>query len=66
MEDYQKRALEEQADIEGKIQRLNAFLMSEAYDYLPLIDRSLLNKQYAAMCNYKDILTRRIERFPAT
>ena len=66
MEDYQRRVLEEQAGLEGKIQRLNAFMMSPAYSSIPAWDAHLLDKQYAAMCDYKDVLTERIARFPAT
>ena len=65
MEDYQKRVLEEQADLEGKIQRLDAFMVSPAYSSIPAGDAHMLNKQYAAMRKYKDVLAERIARFPA-
>jgi hypothetical protein len=63
MEDYQKRAVLESAELQVRIDRLNSFLL-RAFDQDDEIkDLNLLKAQLQAMKTYKMILDARIENF---
>ena len=63
MEDYQKRAVLESAELQARIDRLNSFLL-RAFDQDDEIkDLNLLKAQLQAMKTYKMILDARIENF---
>ena len=64
MEDYQKRVLEEKAELDKKINRLIAFMKTEKYQEECSVDeRSRLKRQEAVMVNYSNILNERILAF---
>lgn len=64
MKPYQIRVHAEKMELDDKVEKLKAFLMSEQYqDALPIEDRSLLFAQASIMMAYAEILQKRIERF---
>lgn len=63
MEDYQKRAVLESAELQVKIDRLNSFLLRTFDQDDEIKDLNLLKAQLQAMKTYKMILDARIENF---
>lgn len=64
MEDYQKRVVDERADLANKLEKLTSFVCSnEQFKRLPVEDKSLLRKQTEVMHEYLMILDMRIDRF---
>ena len=63
MKDFQKRVVQELADLEVRISGLSSFVGSEAYSALYQAERTRLTEQLEAMNRYADILKRRIEGF---
>ena len=63
MEDWQQRVVDEYRALDEKVEKLEAFLESEAFDKLELVDRTLLIQQHNAMSLYAHVLNSRIERF---
>lgn len=63
MKPYQKRVIDEKALLDEKLDKLNKFIESDAFDALKDDDRKLLIKQEDAMSIYSDILEERIDRF---
>jgi len=61
--DFQKRVVQELADLEVRISGLSTFVGSEAYSALYQAERTRLTEQLEAMNRYADILKRRIEGF---
>lgn len=61
---FVQRMIDEYAQLKERCEKLAAFMMdpSPIYEKLPDPDKNLLNAQHRAMCEYKVILTRRIER----
>lgn len=60
---YQQRVIDEKVELDEKIAKLEAFLITPTFLDLGINDRILLNRQCDAMRAYSDILGRRIERF---
>jgi hypothetical protein len=60
---YQIRMLDEQANLNDRIVKLDAFVKGDMFQQLDKIDRDLLVEQRAYMGHYADVLRRRIERF---
>lgn len=63
MEPHQQRAVDEHADLEGKLERLGAFFDNPIFDTLPEEERRDLFLQEEAMKRYAHFLSRRISRF---
>jgi hypothetical protein len=63
MKPYQKRVIDEKDLLDEKLDKLNKFIESDAFDDLKDDDRKLLIKQEDAMSIYSDILEERIDRF---
>jgi len=65
MQEYQHRVVQEKADLDEKIAKLNAFLGTQ--DFFKIVpdaaERSRLTSQYGAMTEYSRILGERIENF---
>ena len=55
-----ERLRDERNELGEKIEKLKSFRESEAYDYLPLLDKHLLTAQENAMVTYHEILGMRI------
>ncbi len=63
MKDWQRRVVEENAQLNRKIDALTMFLEHEASKDIGIHDRNLLIAQRCAMQHYSDILVRRITYF---
>jgi len=63
MEDYQKRVVDEQAELAKKLTALNEFICSESYKSLSVFQQRLLFYQAKAMGMYSEILWDRISDF---
>lgn len=61
MEDYQERVVEENKELDGKIQKLEAFL--EGGTLIESGERERMTRQKEAMINYSNILAERIAKF---
>lgn len=62
MSDFKTRLVEEQAQLEDKLNKLNDFNASEKASEIDPLQKSLLLIQAGAMYTYNEILKARIER----
>ena len=62
MSDFKTRLVEEQAQLEEKLNKLDAFLMSEKVNSVDDVQKALLQVQATAMNTYLQCLKERIER----
>jgi len=62
MSDFKTRLIEEQAQLEGRLDRLNAFNQSEKVNEIDPMQKSLLLVQAGAMHTYNEVLKARLER----
>ncbi len=62
MSDFKDRLIDEQAQLEEKLMKLDAFRMSEKFDKIDDVQKALLNVQSAAMNTYNQCLKERLER----
>ena len=62
MSDFKTRLVEEQAQLEEKLDRLDAFLVSENVTKVADTQQALLRVQATAMNTYLQCLKERIER----
>lgn len=66
MQPHQERVIQEKADLEEKLDKLNQFIIldkSGQYAKLDLEDKMHLNRQASIMRDYIYVLTQRIARF---
>lgn len=63
--EYQKRVVQERADLADNVFKLRAFIDGEAFNTLSEFERRDMLHQISAMCDYLNILARRIARFNA-
>lgn len=61
MSDFKTRLIEEQAELEEKISKIDDFIMSKKADEIDPVQKSLLIIQADAMSTYNEILKARIE-----
>ena len=61
MSDFKTRLIEEQAQLEEKISKIDDFIMSKKADEIDPVQKSLLIIQADAMSTYNEILKARIE-----
>ena len=61
MSDFKTRLIEEQAQLEEKISKIDDFIMSKKADEIDQVQKSLLIIQADAMSTYNEILKARIE-----
>ena len=61
MSDFKTRLLTEYTDLGEKIEKLNAFLMSENLNGIPPAQQDLLKKQIVPMMDYHNVLKERID-----
>jgi hypothetical protein len=64
MEAYQERVVEEKKDLDGKIERLDTFLLSDKFGELPIDEQQRMRWQKSLMELYSDVLEDRIVNFP--
>jgi len=62
MNDFQQRLIEEQAQLEEKLDKLDAFLMSENVKEIDDTQKALLSVQATAMNTYNQCLKERLIR----
>lgn len=63
MSDFRARLFEEFSELQGRLARLERFLISDTtFDALPVIERDDLREQYKHMKAYHDVLSRRVSR----
>lgn len=60
---HEERVLAERAELADKCVKLEAFIASDAFKSVDILDRDLLEEQHNAMTGYLAVLDRRIERF---
>jgi hypothetical protein len=60
--DFKTRLIEEQEQLEDKLNKLDNFLMSESVNNIDDTQKALLNVQSTAMSTYNKCLQERIER----
>jgi hypothetical protein len=65
MEYFQRRVVEEKAQLDAKLAKLRSFMNGSVFPTLPGDDQDLLSEQANLMQQYSDVLNRRIERFSA-
>ena len=63
MQLHEIRVVEEQTDLAGKVERLEAFIGTPVYHGLSHAQQFLLRKQLLAMREYLDVLDARIALF---
>ena len=63
MEDYQIRVIQEQKELDEKINKLEAFIRTDTYDKLDDDEKFRLIDQWEVMNDYSTILGKRIECF---
>lgn len=63
MQPHEQRVVDEKAELDEKISKLETFLSSDFYETLKRTSKELLVLQYAYMKNYSDILEQRIKLF---
>ena len=63
MEEWQKRVVAEQAELNKKVDSLKLFVNQKQFFYLLEPDQHLLEKQLISMIEYNSILLQRIARF---
>jgi len=61
MSDFKTRLLTEYTDLGEKMEKLNAFLMSEQVNNIPPAQHDLLKKQIVHMMDYSNVLKERID-----
>ena len=62
MSDFKERLVEEQAQLEEKLNKLDAFLISEKVKAVDDVQKALLQVQATAMNTYLQCLKERLER----
>lgn len=65
MAPYQQRVVDEKKDLDERLAKLKAFVLTEVYRNLPADEQDRLSRQYDAMYSYSCILGERIAAFPA-
>jgi hypothetical protein len=65
MQDYQKRVIEEKADLDDRLLKLRKFISvgNATYDALPHPEKARLVRQVLAMGDYSQVLKERIDAF---
>lgn len=63
MQPHEQRVIDEQAELEDKLRRLNDFTKVSTFDLLDSEERTLLRMQLEVMRTYSSILGLRIARF---
>lgn len=62
MSDFKRRLETEQQELEEKLNKLDAFLMSEKVESVDDVQKALLQVQATAMNTYNQCLKERLER----
>lgn len=60
MSDFKSRLIEEKAQLDERLEKLNAFLNSDGFQNIAAVQQTLLNIQVDAMYTYSQVLLERI------
>lgn len=60
MSDFKTRLLEEKAQLDERLEKLQAFQASDAFQGIAAVQQTLLNVQANAMATYSQVLLERI------
>lgn len=60
MSDFKSRLIEEKAQLDERLEKLQSFQSSEAFQSIAAVQQTLLNVQANAMATYSQILLERI------
>ena len=63
LQDWQERVLQERAELEERRAGIDAFITSDTFLRISLVEQDLLFAQAQAMMDYSHVLTRRIGTF---
>ena len=63
LQDWQERVLQERAELEERCAGIDAFITSDTFQRISLVEQDLLFAQAQAMMDYSHILTKRIGTF---
>ncbi len=63
LQDWQERVLQERAELEERCAGIDAFITSDTFLRISLVEQDLLFAQAQAMMDYSHVLTRRIGTF---
>ena len=63
LQPHEERVLAERSELAEKCVKLEAFIVSDAFKAVDILDRDLLEEQHNAMTVYLAVLDRRIARF---
>lgn len=63
MQPYQQRVVDEKTELDAKLEKLAAFIQSDAFRMLNVHEADLLKEQHMAMKCYSRILAERIAAF---
>lgn len=63
--DFLERLVIENRELNDKVSKLRAFIISEAYEKLDLLQKQLLKSQLLAMNTYAEILSTRLATLSA-
>ena len=63
MQEHEQRVVDEQAELSGRLLKLDQFILNDKFDDLAEIDRVMLLSQQDAMHSYNNCLNRRIGHF---
>ncbi len=64
MQEHQQRVIDEKAELDSKLEKLNTFInVSDTFNHLDSEDQELLEDQANCMAEYSAILRARIARF---
>ena len=63
LQDWQERVLQERAELEERCAGIDAFITSDTFLRISLVEQDLLFAQAQAMMDYSHILTKRIGTF---
>lgn len=66
LQPHQQRVIDEQKELQARLEKLDVFIDGEVFKTLDTIDQRLLNNQREHMANYNETLFERIERFDAS
>ncbi len=63
MKDFQQRVVDEKSELEGKLEKLQAFFSNDIFQNLPKDEQTRLANQERVMSEYVKILAERIQNF---
>lgn len=66
MQPHEQRVINEKAELDERIQKLNAFVRGDVFFNLAYIEQMRLCRQLTVMREYSTILYERIANFPRT